>query len=205
VRSSAILHVQRLRTPSLSEFTFPFASPTAKCSEEFLEAKFMTEDRTNAVTDALAVPPRVPQVSAPAELIPRFSGRLKRSLGDYFGLTNFGVNIVQLAPDALSSLRHAHSSQDEFVYIVHGEPTLVTDDGETILKPGSSAGFKAGTGNAHQLVNRTQSEVIYLEVGDRSVPDDVTYPDDDLAVKVDASGKVAFIHKDGTPYEYFDS
>ncbi|MGY9106473.1 MAG: cupin domain-containing protein [Alphaproteobacteria bacterium] len=165
----------------------------------------MTEHRTKAVTDALAVPPRVPQVSAPPELIPRFSGRLKRTLGDYFGLTNFGVNIVQLASGAISSLRHAHSSQDEFVYIVQGEPTLVTDDGETILKPGSSAGFKAGTGNAHQLVNRTQSEIIYLEVGDRSIPDDVAYPDDDLAVSVDARGKVDFRHKDGTIYEHSES
>jgi uncharacterized cupin superfamily protein len=161
----------------------------------------MSDELKRVALDALTVPPRVPQVSAPPELISRFSGRLKRTLGDYFGLTNFGVNIVQLAPGAISSLRHAHSSQDEFVYIVQGEPMLVTDNGETILKPGSSAGFKAGTGHAHQLVNRTQSKVIYLEVGDRSVPDEVAYPDDDLAVSVDARGKVDFRHKDGTLYK----
>jgi len=164
-----------------------------------------SDKRKRMAVDALSVSPRQPQVSAPPELILRFAGRLKRSLGDYFVLSNFGVNIAQLAPGAISSLRHAHSSQDEFIYVVQGEPTLVTDDGETILKSGSCVGFKAGTGNAHQLVNRTQNEVIYLEVGDRSVPDEVAYPDDDLAIKVDASGKVEFRHKDGTVYEYTDS
>ncbi len=87
------------------------------------------------------------------------------------------------------------------MYVVQGEPTLVTDDGKILLRPGMCAGFKAGSGNAHQLVNRTNSEVIFLEIGDRTLPDEVAYPDDDLAISVDASGKVHFRRKDGTCYD----
>jgi uncharacterized cupin superfamily protein len=164
----------------------------------------MSDQDKRVAIAALAIPPREPQVSAPAELVPRFAGRLKRTLGDAFGLTHFGVNIVQLRPGAISSLRHAHSSQDEFLYVVQGEPTLVTEGGEILLKPGMCAGFKAGLGNAHQLANRTNEEVIFLEVGDRTVPDEVAYPDDDLSVSFDASGKVLFRRKDGTRYEEFE-
>ena len=164
----------------------------------------MSDENKLAALPALAIPPRQPQVSAPASLVSRFAGRLKRTLGEHFGLTNFGVNIVQLSPGAISSLRHAHSSQDEFVYVVQGEPTLVTEDGEILLRHGMCVGFKASLGNAHQLVNRTNKEVIFLEVGDRTVPDEVAYPDDDLSVSVDASGKVHFRHKDGTRYEEFE-
>jgi uncharacterized cupin superfamily protein len=160
----------------------------------------MSEDRIQTAISALGVPPRQPQVSAPEELIPRFAGRLKRTLGERFGLTNFGVNIVQLEPGAISSLRHAHSSQDEFIYVIQGKPTLITSDGDTILGPGMCAGFKAGSGNAHQLINQTNGEVIFLEVGDRTLPDDITYPDDDLSISVDAAGETAFRHKDGTRY-----
>ncbi len=163
----------------------------------------MADDRNKVAVDALAVPPRQPQVSAPTELIPRFSGRLKRALGDYFGLSNFGVNIVQLAPGAISSLRHAHTSQDEFVFIIKGKPSLITNDGEALLNAGMCVGFRAGSDDAHQLVNRTDEEVVYLEAGDRTVPDDVAYPDDNLAISVDGSGKVYFRHKDGTLYEDF--
>jgi len=154
--------------------------------------------------DALAIPPRQPQVSAPRELVPRFLGRIKRSLGEFFGLTNFGVNLVCLEPGAISSLRHAHSSQDEFVYVVQGAPTLITNSGETRLNAGMCVGFKAGTGNAHQFTNRTGDLVIFLEMGDRTLPDEISYPDDDLAISVDASGIVSFRHKDGRLYEYSD-
>ena len=102
-------------------------------------------------------------------------------------------------PGASSALRHAHSKQDEFVYIVQGTPTLHTDEGLTELGPGMCAGFKAGTGNAHRLVNRSQHDVVYLEIGDRIRGDSATYPDDDLcALAVD--GRWVFAHKDGTPY-----
>ena len=127
------------------------------------------------------------------------AGRQKQPLGDLFGLINFGVNLTRLAPQGTSALRHAHAKQDEFVYILQGHPTLHTDEGLTRLSPGMCAGFKAGTGNGHRLVNETGEEVVYLEVGDRTPGDEVSYPDDDLrAVLVE--GKWTFTHKDGSPY-----
>jgi uncharacterized cupin superfamily protein len=126
-------------------------------------------------------------------------GREKRPLGDLFGLANFGVNLTRLAPNAISALRHAHSRQDEFVYILRGNPTLYTDEGPTRLAPGMCAGFKAGTGNGHHLANETREEVVYLEVGDRSPGDEGSYPDDDLKAE-HRDGKWIFTHKDGSPY-----
>jgi uncharacterized cupin superfamily protein len=104
------------------------------------------------------------------------------------------------APAAASSLRHAHSRQDEFVYILEGEPTLVTGAGETVMRPGTCAGFKAGSGDAHHLVNRTGADVVYLEVGDRSSGDVVSYPDDDLLIELGSDGRYRSTHKDGTPF-----
>jgi len=127
------------------------------------------------------------------------AGREKRALGDLFGLTNFGVNLTRLAPHAASALRHAHTKQDEFVYILQGYPTLQTDEGLTRLTPGMCAGFKAGTGNGHCLVNETAEDVVYLEVGDRTPGDAGTYPDDDLKAML-VEGKWQYVHKDGTPY-----
>ena len=129
----------------------------------------------------------------------RLQGREKRSLGDLFGLQNFGVNLTKLEPGAISALRHAHGKQDEFIYILQGCPTLYTNAGPTPLSPGICAGFKAGSGDAHRLVNETAEDVLYLEIGDRSAGDQVVYPDDDLqAAFVDNSFR--FAHKDGTPY-----
>ena len=148
---------------------------------------------------ATQVPPRTKPSKYPEPYASRMAGREKRPLGDVFGLSNFGVNLTKLLPGAVSVLRHAHSKQDEFVYILRGHPVLITDEGETQLSPGMCAGFKAGTSNAHQLLNRTREEVLYLEVGDRSAGDSVAYPDDDLqAVLVD--GRWQFSHKDGSPY-----
>ena len=130
----------------------------------------------------------------------KVGGREKRVLGDVFGLTNFGVNLTRLPPGALSALRHAHTRQDELVYILEGEPVLVTNTGETRLKPGMVAGFKAGTGDAHHLVNRGKTDVVFIEVGDRSAGDEVAYPDDDLAATLGPDGKYQYRHKDGTPY-----
>ncbi|MCA1979714.1 MAG: cupin domain-containing protein [Thiobacillus sp.] len=134
-----------------------------------------------------------------AMLAARLAGRQKRPLGDLFGLTNFGVNLTRLAPGAVSSLRHAHAKQDEFVYILDGCPTLVTNAGRTPLAPGMCAGFRAGSGDAHTLVNETDADVLYLEIGDRTSGDEVTYPDDDLAARF-IDGQWTFSHKDGTPY-----
>jgi uncharacterized cupin superfamily protein len=133
-------------------------------------------------------------------MLAKVAGREKRPLGDLFGLTNFGVNLTRLAPGSASSLRHAHSKQDEFVYVLEGEPTLVTDSGETQLAPGMCAGFKAGTGDAHHLVNRGTADVVFLEVGDRTPGDSVRYPDDDIQAVLGPDGKWQFSRKDGTPF-----
>jgi uncharacterized cupin superfamily protein len=144
-------------------------------------------------------PPKARQTNYPEPFASRMKGRVKKPLGDLFGLTNFGVNLTTLAPGAISALRHAHSKQDEFVYILRGHPTLHTDEGKTRLSPGMCAGFKAGTGNGHHLVNETGADVVYLEVGDRTPGDEGSYPDDDLkAMLVD--GKWRFVRKDGAPY-----
>ena len=127
------------------------------------------------------------------------TGREKRPLGDLFGLKNFGVNLTVLKPGGISALLHRHSKQDEFIYIVEGEPTLVTDRGDVILKPGMCAGFPAG-GLAHQLVNRSERDVIYLELGDRTAGDQGFYPADDIQAVMNETGKWGFTHKDGRPY-----
>jgi len=148
---------------------------------------------------AVDVPARAAVSFYPEPFISRMNGRQKRQLGEFFGLQNFGVNLTRLAPGAVSSLRHAHSKQDEFVYILQGHPTLHTDEGRTKLSPGMCAGFRKGTGNGHRLVNETREDVVYLEVGDRTPGDEGSYPDDDIkAMLVD--GKWRFVHKDGSPY-----
>ena len=149
---------------------------------------------------ALDAPPRSKPSGYPEKFRARVEGREKRPLGDLFGLANFGVNLTRLAPGAESSVRHAHAKQDEFVYILEGRPTLFTNDGATELEPGMCAGFKAGSGDAHHLVNRTKQDVLYLEIGDRTRGDSATYPDDDLQVVQDAQGNWRYLHKDGTPY-----
>lgn len=137
----------------------------------------------------------------PREMVAKVApGRDKRVLGDLFGLTNFGVNHTRLAPGGQSALRHAHGKQDEFVYMLEGEAVLITDAGETLIKPGMCAGFKAGTGDAHHLVNRTKQDVVFLEVGDRSAGDSVRYPDDDVVAVYGADGKWIYSRKDGTPW-----
>ena len=142
---------------------------------------------------------RTTLTSYPEPFASRMAGREKRPLGDFFGLTNFGVNLTRLLPSAASALRHAHSRQDEFVFVLSGKPTLISDAGETDLLPGVCAGFKAGSGDAHMLENRTNEEVVYLEIGDRTAGDAAAYPDDDLqAVLID--GRWKFLHKDGNPY-----
>jgi uncharacterized cupin superfamily protein len=160
----------------------------------------MSDDAKRPVAIRAAdVPPRAFRTNYPEPFASRMAGRDKRPLGDLFGLANFGVNITRLEPAGSSSIRHAHTKQDEFVYILEGEPTLVTNAGRTALKPGMCAGFKGGSGDAHHLVNETDQDVVYLEIGDRTDGDAVTYPDDDLAV-VTVDGRRRMAHKDGTPY-----
>ena len=159
----------------------------------------MSEKQHPIAVTAAEVPARSKPTVYPEPFASRMVGREKRQLGELFGLTNFSVNLTRLAPKAVSALRHAHTKQDEFIYILQGRPTLHTDEGRTHLCPGMCAGFKAGTGNGHCLINETAEEVVYLEVGDRTPGDEGSYPDDDLkAVLVE--GKWKFVHKDGTPY-----
>jgi uncharacterized cupin superfamily protein len=149
--------------------------------------------------DAASAPPRAKSSNYPEPFFSRMAKREKRVLGDRFGLRNFGVNLTRLEPGGESSLMHRHAKQDEFVYILEGEPTLVTDRGEELLRPGMCAGF-AAEGVAHHLVNRSAADVVFLEIGDRSRGDSADYPSDDLAVKMHADGKWVFSHKDGSPY-----
>lgn len=149
---------------------------------------------------AAGVPPRKTKSVYPENFAARLGERIKRPLGDPFGLTVFGVNLTTLGPGAISALRHAHTKQDEFVYILEGTATLITDSGETVLTPGMCAGFKYGTGDAHHLVNRGSSDVVYLEIGDRTLGDEASYPDDDIVAIKTADGSRKFTRKDGTPY-----
>ncbi|MBG0798816.1 cupin domain-containing protein [Methylocystis sp. L43] len=153
----------------------------------------------SAAVEAADVAPRAKASNYPEPFAARVRGRKKRSLGDVFGLTNFGVNLTRLAPGAQSALKHRHSRQDEFVFILDGEPTLLRDDEEILLRAGMCAGFPA-QGAAHCLVNRTDGDVVYLEIGDRSAGDAATYPDDDLAATLGPDGHWIMTHKDGRPY-----
>jgi uncharacterized cupin superfamily protein len=128
------------------------------------------------------------------------AGRTKRKLGDVFGLTNFGVNLTHLEPGAVSALYHWHSVQDEFVFILEGLATVLVGDNEYELAAGDCIGFKAGTKRGHQVVNRSDEVVTYLEIGDRLPGDGGGYPRDDLVFEFRPDGSIMFTHKDGTPY-----
>lgn len=147
---------------------------------------------------ALDIAPRAKPSNYPPEFAERVSGRIKRQLGDAFGLSRFGVNLTILPPGAQSALLHRHTEQEEFIYILSGHPTLRTDEGEVPLEPGMCVGFTAG-GIAHQLLNRGREDVHYLEVGDRGTTDAGEYPEDDLAAEWSESGW-RFTRKDGTPW-----
>jgi uncharacterized cupin superfamily protein len=126
-------------------------------------------------------------------------GRSRKRLGSAAGLIQFGVNLTTLKPGAASALRHWHSSEDEFVYMLVGEVVLCEDDGEVVLRPGDAAGFKAGVANGHCLVNRSDSDAVYLEVGTRAARETAEYPDVDLRMERDEKS-ARFVHKSGEPY-----
>jgi len=136
----------------------------------------------------------------PAEFAAAFDKRLKRALGDAGGLTQFGVNLTTLEPGGLSALRHWHAREDEFVFILEGEVMLVTDAGEELLSAGMAATFPAGVPDAHQLVNRSDAPVTYLEIGTRAAEDEANYPDIDLRF-IKREGQRCFVRKSGEPYE----
>ena len=135
----------------------------------------------------------------PAEFASVTEGRAKRALGNAFGLDQFGVNLTDLAPGAASALKHWHTAEDEFVYVLAGEPTLLIGDSEETLRPGDCIGFRAGVETGHAIVNRTSETVTILEVGSRRMDvDHGTYPEHDLAVEPDGQGGRRFTRKDGS-------
>lgn len=129
----------------------------------------------------------------------RMGDRAKRRLGDACGLTKFGVNLVTLRPGGQSALRHWHTLDDEFVYVLSGEVVLRTNDGEQVLGPGMCAGYPAGSRNGHHFVNRSDAPATYLEIGNRIDGDNAFYPDDDLMWAEDENG-VFPAHRDGRRY-----
>lgn len=148
---------------------------------------------------ATDLPIRTPNTGYPPPFAARMTGRDRRVLGDVFGLDDFGVNHVTMAPGTSSALRHWHTLEDEFIYVLEGEVMLHTDGGLTRLTAGMCAGFKAGEANGHRLVNASSAPASYLEVGARKPADECRYPDDDLDGVV-ADGQWRFQHKDGRPY-----
>jgi|SRR5215472_9730274 len=127
------------------------------------------------------------------------AGRSRKRLGDAVGLDQFGVNLTRLEPGSQSAQRHWHAAEDEFVYVLEGEVVLCEDEGETVLRPGDAAGFKAGVANGHCLINRSARDAVYLEIGTRAARERAEYPDIDLRAERDAGG-MRYLHKSGEPY-----
>jgi uncharacterized cupin superfamily protein len=125
--------------------------------------------------------------------------RIRHPLGTHFGIANFGVNLTYLPPRSVPAPRHCHSLQDKFVCILEGTPILVTGDGEMPLRPGMCAGCKAGSNSPHQLRNGSETVAVCLEIGDRTVGDVVTYPDDDIKIDKMPDGRLRVARKDGSP------
>ena len=150
--------------------------------------------------DAKSLNTELSKTDYPNEFRQVVAGRRKRKLGDLFGLANFGVNMTDLEPGSASALSHYHSKQDEFVYVVSGTATLILGDEEFEVGEGQCVGFKAGAAVGHQLINRSESLVTYLEIGDRRPGDAVTYPNDDLQANLMPEGTWAFTRKNGSPY-----
>ncbi len=152
--------------------------------------------------------PKIDIDTAPSRTGSSYPGDLKRSnedklrvrLGDAVGLTQFGVNLSTIPPGSASALRHWHKHQDEFVWVVDGEVVLVDDSGETVLRTGDAAGFTAGDGNGHCIVNRSDRPAKILEVGTRTPTEHVQYPDNDLVLDITETG-VRWTREDGTPYD----
>ncbi|GAB4198575.1 MAG: lpg2434 family Dot/Icm T4SS effector [Coleofasciculaceae cyanobacterium] len=149
---------------------------------------------------AESIPAPIGKTIYPEPYAALIKGRSKRKLGEFFGLTNFGVNLTDLLPGAISALAHSHSKQDEFILILKGTATLVLGNEEFTLHPGDCYGFKAGTGIAHQLINRSEESVTYLEIGDRTEGDEVEFPNDDLKATQLENGAWMLTHKDGRTY-----
>ena len=151
--------------------------------------------------------PKIDVTKIPVDTVNRYpdpfwqpvEGRERRRLGNVVGLSQFGVNLTTLKPGVWSSQRHWHRNEDEFIYVIEGEIVLCEDHSEIVLKPGDAAGFKANSGNGHCLINRTQKDAVYLEVGTRSVNETVVYSDIDMRLERDKNG-VRYLRKTGEPH-----
>ena len=151
--------------------------------------------------DPVSVTPRVGSIY-PAPFGAPLAGREKRALGDALKLTQFGVNLVTLAPGSWSSQRHWHAKEDEFIYVLQGEVTLVTNAGQKTLTAGMAAGFPAGKADGHHLINQSDKPALYLEVGTRAVENPIEeahYSDIDMIARKEG-GRFVFTHKNGDPY-----
>ncbi|GKY98127.1 hypothetical protein MPSEU_000770500 [Mayamaea pseudoterrestris] len=155
---------------------------------------------------ATEIPPQPQATTYPSAFRSMVQGRTKQRLGEHFQLTNFGVNRTTLNPGASSSLQHCHATQDEFIYILQGSPTLRFGNEDIQMQAGECMGFPKNREIAHSLVNETSETAVYLEVGDRTPGDVVNYPHVDLtAIMNQDTGKYEYKHKNGTPYEEFDA
>jgi uncharacterized cupin superfamily protein len=126
-------------------------------------------------------------------------GRERKRLGNAVGLSQFGVNLTTLKPGTWSSQRHWHRNEDEFIFVLEGEIALREEHGETVLRPGDAAGWKANAGIGHCLINRSDNDAVYIEVGTRTVNDTVVYSDIDMRLERDKTGG-RYLHKNGEPY-----
>jgi uncharacterized cupin superfamily protein len=159
----------------------------------------MSDDLRRPAVDPATLPPRRGS-GYPEPFRAAVEGRIKRVLGDAFGLTQFGINLVEMPPGCWSSQRHWHSHEDEFVYVVSGELVLVTDAGEQPMRKGMVAGFKAGRADGHHLINRSSAPAVYLEIGTRIAEDETVYSDIDMEARPLPEGGHVFVHKNGEPY-----
>jgi len=148
----------------------------------------------------MSVPGQLGKSIYPAIFAGQVAGRTKRKLGDVFGLQGFGVNLTVLAPGSVSALRHYHLEQDEFIYILEGNPSLQLGDEQLLMNPGECFGFRAGETIAHQLRNDSDQDVIYLEIGDRVPGDSAEFPNDDIKATFSADRSWKFTHKDERDY-----
>jgi len=149
--------------------------------------------------DKTGLETRIGSPNYPAPFRAVCAGRHKTALGNAVGLAQFGVNLTRLEPGAASALRHWHENEDEFVYVLEGEITLVEDHGEIVLKPGDAAGWKADSRIGHCLINRTQKDAVYIEVGTRAPHETAVYPDIDMRAERDKTGQ-RYVKKTGEPY-----
>ncbi len=128
------------------------------------------------------------------------SGRSRKRLGDAAALDQIGINLTTLKPGSASSLRHWHEKEDEFVYVIEGELVVIENDGETVLRAGDAAAFKANAPNGHHLINKSGADAVFLEIGTRSKVERVQYSEADLMMIRDNRG-TRYTHKNGTPYQ----